>query len=165
MVFVPAQECWRASSPFPPLRGPRSFSRSPDSRGFLNTDDILQTQFGEPFSKLAIVAIGGIGQNGSRYDFFLYRLPNLLKRDRRLGGKGDLSRNARLLAALPILGPSLWQVQAPRDRKTGLVRWLMTNSLLSDNFLACLPVRSTDARRQRSEFLFWGNPCRPRSKP
>jgi hypothetical protein len=61
MVFVPAQQCWRASSPVPPLRGPRSFSRSPDGRGFLNTDDILQTQFGEPFSKLAIVAIGGIG--------------------------------------------------------------------------------------------------------
>ena len=120
MLFVPAQQYWRASSPFPPLRGQRSFSRSPDGRGFLNTDDILQTQFGEPFSKLAIVAIGGIGQHGSRYDFFLDRFPNLLKRDRRLGGKGNLSRNASLFAALPILRPNLWQVQTPRDRKTGL---------------------------------------------
>jgi len=163
MVFVPAQQCWRASPPFPPLRGQRSFSRSPDGRGFLNTDDILQTQFGEPFSKLTIVAIGGIGQHGSRCDFFLYRLPNLLKRDRRLGGKGDLSRNARLLAALPE-PKSLAGTGATRSGDWP-VRWLMTNSLLPDNFLACLPVHSTDARRQRSEFLSWGNPCRPRSKP
>ena len=120
MVFVPAQQCWRASPPFPTLRGQRSFSMSPYGRGFLNTDDILQTKFGEPFSKLAIIAIGGIGQHGSRCDFFFHGFPNLLKRDRRLGDKGDLSRNARLLAAFPSLCPNLWQVQAPRNGQTGL---------------------------------------------
>jgi len=44
MVLVPAQQYWWASQPLPPLRGPRSFSKSPNGRGFLNTYDILKTQ-------------------------------------------------------------------------------------------------------------------------
>jgi len=87
LLFVPAQQCRRASPAFPPLCGQRSFSSPPDGREFLNTDDIFQTQFGEPFSKLAIIAIGGIGQHESRCDFFLHRFSNLLKRNAGLVAK------------------------------------------------------------------------------
>src|SRR5262249_26870194 len=41
MLFVPAQQCRRASHPLPPFRRQRSGSRSPDRRRFLNTDNIL----------------------------------------------------------------------------------------------------------------------------
>src|ERR1700746_3233459 len=76
-------------------------------------------QFGESFSKLAIIAVGGIGQHRRRCNFLFYRLTNLLECDGRLGGKRDLFWNARLLAPFTILSPSLWQVQTPGDRKTG----------------------------------------------
>src|SRR5258706_8493769 len=120
MLLIPAQQFRWASQPLPPLRGQGSFSTSPNGRGSLNTDDIRQTQFGEPFSKLAIIAIGGISQHGRRCNSLFYCLTNLLECDRRLGGKRNLVWNARLLAPFTILSPSLWQVQTPRDRETDL---------------------------------------------
>ena len=51
----------------------------------------------------------------------LYRLANLCKRNRRLGLKVDLLRNAGLLSSLPVAGPTLRQVQTPRDGKAGVV--------------------------------------------